>query len=144
MRIALTATSKSGRSCSGEQQRVTYQTCVQTEPESGPVSENTIRSRGQTSHLRRAVTRTQLVYGVLTQVPLLEWSSLVAVIKLSRPPQAISVLLHVRNDQLARRLQSALFVNYSMKYFISTSTYSITCSSETESDSLLSSFSGKL
>ena len=38
-------------------------------------------------------------------------------------PQAISVLLS--NDQLARQLQSTLFVNYSMEYFVSTSTYSM-------------------
>ena len=59
-------------------------------------------------------------------------------------PQAIGILL--RNDQIesVRQLQSALFVNYSMEYFDRTSKYSITCTSDTESDSLLSSFSGEL
>lgn len=57
-------------------------------------------------------------------------------------PQAISVLLS--NDQSIRQLKSALFVNYSMEYFDRTSKYSITCSSDTESNLLLSSSSGNL
>ena len=89
-------------------------------------------------------TGTQLVWSINTSSPLrMEFFSASDEIGHSiTQPQALTVLLS--NDQSISRLQSAIFVNYSMEYFDRTSKYSITCSSDTESDSLLSSFSGEL
>ena len=57
-------------------------------------------------------------------------------------PQAIGVLL--RNDRPINQLESALFVNYSTELFDHTARFSVTCASDTESDSLHTSFSGEL
>ena len=87
------------------------------------------------------VTGTQLIWGINTSSPLrIEFLSRSHDVGKSIPrlPNAVGILLHNADSQL----KSAIFVNYSQ--LDQSANYNITCSSDTGSASLQTSFSGEL